>query len=350
MPDIIYRSKMIHVLSIISRISNKKVAEIVPLFPHISSKSYFYVPCGKQNIRHGNFYKVFDWSVWLVFFVSWIFSGIIIWLISRSVDNSDESVCYRSISHIFYCSLAVFVSYAVPQMPKSTIIRMLFLTLICFCYATNTVFQSFFTSYLIEPGFNKQISTVTELSDSNITTFTDFSSLTNYRNKFDEHNILNPYYMEVRGVNFIFSNTSVLNFLSTENAALLADEFEMKFTLQSYGYNVETCKFLNSYSLMYSFGSFSYNVYYDILNRRAIQCFEAGLFNYVINNYIPANKIDIKHASEIDGKLKSSINVDYFIYEIRHLKLAFILLICGYLLSFIVFIVEIAYFRRNMFN
>ncbi|KAJ9593085.1 hypothetical protein L9F63_027672 [Diploptera punctata] len=130
-------------------------------FPHMFTEFRWYVPCPKPDMRHGNFYKVFDASLWLLFFVTCVLFSVIIFLMRKSFVDGDAN--YQNISYTGYCVWAIATSVSVPEMPKTTRLRIAFIVIIAYSFAMSTVFQSFFTSHLIEPGFEKQLSSFDEL-------------------------------------------------------------------------------------------------------------------------------------------------------------------------------------------
>jgi len=52
-------------------------------------------------------------------------------------------------------------------MPRSWKVRIFFLIYVCYCFAMSTVFQAFFVSYLVEPGYGEKTASFQELLDSN---------------------------------------------------------------------------------------------------------------------------------------------------------------------------------------
>jgi hypothetical protein len=53
-------------------------------------------------------------------------------------------------------------------MPNTWNLRFLFLLYVCYCFVMSTVFQAFFVSYLVEPGYGKRIETFEELVHSSL--------------------------------------------------------------------------------------------------------------------------------------------------------------------------------------
>jgi len=61
-----------------------------------------------------------------------------------------------------------FIGVSVPQMPRSLKLSIFFLIYVCYCFAISRVFQAFFVSYLVEPGYGEKTATFQELLDSNV--------------------------------------------------------------------------------------------------------------------------------------------------------------------------------------
>ena len=67
-----------------------------------------------------------------------------------------------------YNAWSIFIGVSVQQMPRSWKMRIFFLIYVCYCFAISTVFQAFFVSYLVEPGYGEMIETFQQLLDSNV--------------------------------------------------------------------------------------------------------------------------------------------------------------------------------------
>jgi hypothetical protein len=61
---------------------------------------------------------------------------------------------------------AIVMGASLTHMPLNSRLRVVIFPWICYCFAISTVFQTFFTSYLVDPGLEKQITTLNELLDS----------------------------------------------------------------------------------------------------------------------------------------------------------------------------------------
>jgi hypothetical protein len=60
------------------------------------------------------------------------------------------------------------MAVSLPKLPVNTKLRVFFLLFVWYCFAINTVFQAFFITYLVEPGYSKQIKTFDDLIQSGL--------------------------------------------------------------------------------------------------------------------------------------------------------------------------------------
>ncbi|KAJ4436691.1 hypothetical protein ANN_16822 [Periplaneta americana] len=74
----------------------------------------------------------------------------------RNTRNvSRESTSYKSISSCLYNVWAVHLGVSVTDMPRTTILRTLFIMCVWYAYAMGNLFQMYFTSFLVDPGLEK---------------------------------------------------------------------------------------------------------------------------------------------------------------------------------------------------
>ncbi|KAJ9590085.1 hypothetical protein L9F63_016791 [Diploptera punctata] len=320
--------------------ANPLVVQNSVTFPHLFSEIRWYVPCPKRILRHGNFYKVFDSYLWLLLFFTSVVFSVVITFVHKSVTN--DVACYKSISCSGYCILAILSSVSVPDMPKTTKLRSYLFLWVVFSLIINTVFQCFFTSFLIEPGPEKQISSMEELFSKKLSLIGDpqilFALFAN--NTFES--------MEGVLTMFNMSAKSIEYFYETNNSAMVGSDLEMRIKLQSYYMRgLKPCSFLHRAFVAYRVDFFPFSHYFEAFNSKVLQCFEAGLFIQAISNYTSDNirSFAIKEQLDVKLKLENLQDEDYFIYNIKHLSLMFYILICGNLCSFILFTGELLYFR-----
>ena len=77
------------------------------------------------------------------------------WFFAR-YHNVTEIKDYRTVSGCAYNVQATAMGVSASQ-PSTTAVRTLFFLWVSYCYIISTVFQMFFTSFLVNTGFGKQI-------------------------------------------------------------------------------------------------------------------------------------------------------------------------------------------------
>lgn len=114
--------------------------------------------------------RVFDPMTWLVGFLVIILSSIFMRVLCsfRTVKHKEVSDKYWRFAICLSSIWAVFLGEGIPIMPCSLPLRTFFLSMIIYSLAVNTIFQTFLTSYVVNPGLLHQISTVDELLDSDL--------------------------------------------------------------------------------------------------------------------------------------------------------------------------------------
>jgi hypothetical protein len=138
--------------------------------PHEFHEYRWFVPCGRHLSRIGIMSRIFSYQVWIVSFLSFCMTVILIWFLSKnfSVNNRQECVKYKKISGCITNLWAVTLGVSVPQKPRTKFVRILFALFVVHSYAMNTVYQIFFTSFLVDPGTARQILSLEELLESGI--------------------------------------------------------------------------------------------------------------------------------------------------------------------------------------
>jgi hypothetical protein len=136
--------------------------------PYIFDALKWYVPCSKPALRWNKLMDMFTPSVWYSMTVV-ILTSFVFWGTSNSLARSvQESHCYRTVQYSAYNIWSAFMGVSVPQFPRTSKLRLLFLLYMCYCFAMNTVFQALFTSFLVSPGYVKQITSCEELEHSHL--------------------------------------------------------------------------------------------------------------------------------------------------------------------------------------
>jgi hypothetical protein len=114
------------------------------------------------------FGKTFALSVWASLILAFVAFAIVMWGLAKLPDEPQESARYRSFVATLQALMAVFLNVSVIWMPSKTFIRLCFCLWIWSFFALTTVFQIYFTSFLVYPGHKKRVTDVEELLASNL--------------------------------------------------------------------------------------------------------------------------------------------------------------------------------------
>ena len=100
----------------------------------------------------------------------YLLSGFMLWFISNinKASGSNVSNTFRKITQCFYSAWASLLGVSVLKMSRTLSVRLFFIFYAIYCYAVTVVFQSFFTTFLVEPGYGRLSETFNELFSNNV--------------------------------------------------------------------------------------------------------------------------------------------------------------------------------------
>jgi hypothetical protein len=295
--------------------------------PYFETKIAWYVPCGKPYSRIQRISQIFSTYLWFALFVTIFFVAVVIWCLA---NRSLEIRAYTNISNVLYNIWAIVLGVSVTAMPRTFRLRAIIFILICYCFAISTVFQTFFTSYLVDPGIQPQISSIDELLDSGM--------------QFGFRNDLEAYYKEsdirrnqelLKRKGRLYSTRECVNrIVRTRNYATVGESWLIQKYLSKTRNKEYVCP-MNDFEIfpIYLVVCLSKgHMFLDPMNKITFSLVEAGIIAHESKQQRIDNHIEIKSEDDDEG---------YFVFEIIHLHMLFYLLLLGYLLSFVVFLGEI---------
>jgi hypothetical protein len=150
------------------------IEEAECLTPHSIDQVRWYIPCAKPYPRWMSITRVFNLSLWLGFLSAYVVVSISMWLIVR-ISNSIstrpiENQAYTSVEKCLLNFWAIILEESASNNPPHVaVIRLVFFMWVLYCWAMNTVYQTYMTSFLIDPGLQHQLSSEAELLDSGMT-------------------------------------------------------------------------------------------------------------------------------------------------------------------------------------
>ncbi|KAJ4431198.1 hypothetical protein ANN_19795 [Periplaneta americana] len=141
-----------------------------PTIPFEFSSVSWFLPCPDASRRMEKVITTYSISVWLTMAMIYILTGCLFSCLAtyNTPHISKDSNNYRNINLSLYNAWAVLLGVSVPEMPKTWKLRLIFLLYVCYCFVMSTVFQAFFTSFLVAPGYEKEMETVDELVQSDL--------------------------------------------------------------------------------------------------------------------------------------------------------------------------------------
>ncbi|KDR17222.1 hypothetical protein L798_08949 [Zootermopsis nevadensis] len=301
----------------------------------------WYVPCPKPTLRTEKIMGIFSPSVWFAMTVVIVLTTLVFWRTSNcSISAVTESHTYRTVAYCAYNAWSAFMGVSVPEMPRTPKLRIIFFIFVWYCFAMNVIFQAFFTSFLVAPGYEKAIESIDELSQSNLMYGRDehYEEALFYISV-DDHKKIKLKTLTCSNYSSCLKRLFTKGDISTMSTRYDA-EFGYPYRIEAVGGKQSLCTtrevMVTLHSVMFARFGFPLRDRFNAIIRR---CIESGL----VEKYWS----ELKFEHQFQGDLKFEENNCefcsnmYFVFSLSHLKAAFILLGFGYVLSSVVFLVEL---------
>jgi len=309
--------------------------------PYLFNTFKWFVPCPKSALRMERILNVFSSSVWFTMLPVIFLTALVFWSSVRLPLGvvMKESYGYRTVIHCLYNAWCVFMGVSVPEMPRTFRARILFILFVWYSFALSTIFQSFFTSFLVSPGYDSRISSLDDIihwdlkygSNSVIDKFLREAG-------YVEHDRLNLDQFECADVEKCMERV-----LTESDTTFVATKFLAQYVATRIGK-------ISDENLLCSLDEnvFSVNCVMLLLRGHPViesfnvvirHSFEAGLgdkywsdflFNLTLQNMRKSEESDCQTCSDM-----------YFVFALTHLRSVFVVLGFGYLLSFAGFVAEL---------
>ena len=306
------------------------------------------VPCGKPNPRMQQVAKIFSASLWVALHSVIIVSAIIMWKITK--HSPGESPGYKTISICLVNLWAITLGVGVTEMPITPRQRVVFLNLVWYSFAINLLFQTYFTSILVDPGIGDQINTREELYASSL--------VYEYKGGFDTYisNAYPEYYNEItlkrRECNS--RDTCVVEYYRRDDMATLSTDLYTKcFLLLVLPVDGDTPQFCTIEELVTTILFPMYltkgSPLVKRINRMIRLLQESGLRNKVAKEAIAAFRYE-KAAIDFDfddNLLDNDEVIDFFVLSMSHMRVAFYMLGMGCGFGGFILLLEIVHFKMK---
>jgi hypothetical protein len=313
----------------------------------------WYVPCAKIAHRWDAIFQVYSLSAWLSFCVIDTLVTFVMHLSATCVNDYRfrESHNYKTFPSCLYIVLAISFGVCVPAMPKTPILKIIFFAFLCYSFVLTTVFQSYFTSFLVDPGFEKQISSVKDILESGIGYgYTAEIDKLLKNTEESEYRIMQQHRVRCENESQCLERT-----LNNGDFACIANTYFVEYLRKTTDWERvkhNVCTLQNNTARMSNVMYLKkahpiLNKFNEILRRMV----EAGLVDKCkydlftkdrIRAPSSANHQNYNHSNNVDD---NKFKAGYFAFSFIHLQIAFDILLLGFMLSTLILIGEIVYQR-----
>jgi len=230
---------------------------------------------------------------------------------------------------------------SVKTQPRATPLRLFFFCWVCYSVAISTVFQAYFTAYLIEPGYEEPIRTVEQMVQSE----RQFGFNEGYEEMFEETSesvdsaILKN---AVRCTDFEMCLTWATEY---QNFSIILEDMTAEILHEIGKWFDENkrpslCKLENGFVRTdgYVFLVRNGRRLLELINEVIVRVLEGGIFSHI--------KTWAFYEYRVESKLNSTSFADsYTTITIRHLRTPFYLFFMGNVLALVCFMIEILWNR-----
>jgi len=301
----------------------------------------WYVPCFIKHPRWSSMFRILAVELWLVLIISIVIAAISTTLVGR-YSWTSEWQRYKTLPSSLTNLWAVILGVSVSTMPRTPSLRSLFLAWLCFSVAFNTVFQAFLTTFLIDSGYKTPIQNMDELFASGIKlayfpyhSFIFETGDETEASKVQRNSVICPSDEDCIDWVHYQKNISVL---------LPDDDVEENFAVGDYlGENSKPFLCGIKDGVFRNTGLTMIMLHGDPLMRRVTEIIdrvvEAGIYNYWNSLRMQLIKLSSRKTSNVHPLY------GYYSFYLHHMQPAFYLLLFGWCLSALCFVVEILYNR-----
>jgi hypothetical protein len=310
--------------------------------PHIQTSFRWLIPCPAPVPRVERILGIFTLPVWFNLLLVLILTTAILWCYSNCHFNTLKQVSptYKTLSQSVSDVWAVSLAVSLPKLPDTTKFRVFFLLFVWYSFAINIVFQAFFITFLVEPGYSKQVKTFDELIQSGLMYgyFEETEIFLNISKYHERTKIRSPrFYCSTH--NECLERLMRHGDITMASLPTVAEYFALKI-IQSYEKRNQVCFLDEDTQKMFLV------MYMQIGNpllHRANTIIRRTIESGLVDNYWSMMKWRFRVKNVANSTYDAGLTDDnqYFSLKLSHLNVAFIVLSVGYILSSIVFIAEL---------
>jgi hypothetical protein len=310
----------------------EEISNAEPTFPYFAVQLNWFVPCPKPFSRLQKIFHIFSPSVWVAIVVVLFLVTVTSWCLAK---QSNDIRSYTTLSSSLYNIWAVTVGVSVTGMPRSLRFRLLFFVFVLYCFAISTVFQTFMTSFLVDPGYENQLTSLEEIIDSGIgvgfhehmNIFFSLSSDLRHKKLVERAETCSTYTLCIERIHETGNFAIFAPMWTVQNYTNIIDDHSTVCLLNDDDY---TFSFITTYVQKGSF-------ILESLNKYITLSIESGMVARMTRDrvFVPKPTLNI-----------IGVSGGYFVFTLSHLHIAFYILFVGHVLSFLLFLCEVFYHFR----
>ncbi|PSN47366.1 Ionotropic receptor 664 [Blattella germanica] len=308
-------------------------------FEHCGAVGYYlekwFVPCPEQIPRIQRIAGIFQWTTSLL--LCFVFALFVMSMWTAAVLTKEtESTAFANIGCCFINIWLLYLGGSVKDVPKAFVLRMLFIICIWYAYAMSQLFQAFFTTYLVEPGYEKPISTFEELLNSSLELGFE-ESLSYY---FKTHFLMDFIGLLRNRIHDCLNLENCLHRVINDRSYATAsyESWVNYFVKLKYPSSHRVLCSLNDHVLTNQVTIFlsKASPYANSFNRIIQYAWDTGVINYLHER----NEDSYRYATNTGDGGDGESSQDYFIFSLQHLKMSFFVLFLGCGLGFLALVFE----------
>jgi hypothetical protein len=317
--------------------------------PYLHVKLSWYVPCPKSASRWNSIHKIFGSIVWACFGAVAILAVIVMWLLAKYEKQIHvrESENYKTIIYCIYNVWAVLTGVSVPQKPISLSLRIFFTAWVWYSVAMSTVYQAYLFGLLVNPGFEKSITTLNDLIQSG----TDYG----YPVEMDDLQFSDPLYETIMKNRKICKSMykCLQRVIKRKDFATIFDNFHAKYfrtRLLFHNIHLQLCSLQEDIIIfMGTMYMAKGNPLLYRFNEIIARMFEVGVFEMWWHEFLSSPRLDDHPIDDDDINFSdfatNELNIDYSPFSLIQLRVVFETLLIGQIINTFVFLVEVLYYR-----
>jgi hypothetical protein len=317
---------------------------IIYTVPHSSAVFSLFVPCPSRTYKMSKLFSIFTLPVWLTLALAFLLTCATFWCFENESRRfkARESRTATSISLPVYNAWAILMAVSVPKMPNTWTYRLIFLLYVSYSFAMVTVFQTFFVSHLVEPGYGKKMTVAEEAISSDL--IYAYHPLVDFFLTALDYNRYNVGLPDSRKLLCVDTIACTKRLINQRDIAFINAYFYIKYIASATGisdYNKVICHIDESFSLYAAGLLHKASPFLSGINRIMRRCIESGIFEMIWDHELLRAHLQSMGSNDEFQDTSGS----FFVFQVHHLTAPFVILLLGHAISCTVFVLELIHKR-----